>query len=61
VLFVLMRFFGGHVMEIVSDTDVIRVFREGPQTAIGVLSYLVPTLYVIGFWLYSTRDEAFPR
>jgi hypothetical protein len=26
-----------------------------------VLWFFTPVIYLIGFWLYSTRDEAFPR
>lgn len=27
----------------------------------GVLWFFLPVIYAIGFWLYTARDEAFPR
>jgi hypothetical protein len=27
----------------------------------GVLWFFLPVIYLIGFWLFTTRDEAFPR
>jgi hypothetical protein len=36
-------------------------FRRIPVEALSALWFFVPALYAIGFWLFSTRDEAFPR
>lgn len=35
--------------------------RRVPGTISSVLWAFAPALYVIGFWLYTARDEAFPR
>jgi len=56
-----MIFFGSRVVEIVSDGEVARFWTRGPEVAIDVLWFIVPVLYVIGFWLYSMRDERYPR
>lgn len=56
-----MIFYGKRVVEIVSDGEVTRLWTRGPQVAIDVLWFIVPVLYVIGFWLYSMRDERYPR
>lgn len=36
-------------------------FRMVPVQAIAALWFFVPALYAIGAWLFSTRDEAYPR
>ncbi|MFT3727719.1 MAG: hypothetical protein QM759_07840 [Terricaulis sp.] len=36
-------------------------FRRIPVEAISALWFFVPSLYAIGFWLFATRDEAYPR
>jgi hypothetical protein len=53
--------FSTRVMEIDSGGGVMRVFTRGPQTAADVLWFIVPVLYVVGLWLYTLRDERFPR
>ena len=40
---------------------VVQLVRRVPSSIVGVLWYFVPALYIIGFWLFSTRQEAFPR
>ena len=39
------------------DTPVAVFFRRIPVEAITALWFFVPSLYVIGFWLYSTREN----
>lgn len=56
---VAMQLYGHQVFEIVSDGEVARVFRRGPEVAIGVLSFIAPVLYLIGLRLVSMRDERF--
>lgn len=35
--------------------------RRVPGAIVGVLWLFTPVLYIIGFWLFASRDEAFPR
>lgn len=58
---VAMQLYGYRVVEIVSDNEVARVFLRGPDAAVGVIAFIAPVLYVIGFWLFTARDERFPR
>ncbi|MBL8544971.1 MAG: hypothetical protein JNL81_00820 [Hyphomonadaceae bacterium] len=39
----------------------VQLVRRMPGAIVGVLWYFVPALYIIGFWLFATREEAFPR
>jgi hypothetical protein len=44
--------------------EAVRVVRVTPLWAgvtADVLWFFVPALYVIGLWLFTARDEAFPR
>lgn len=41
--------------------SVIQIVRRVPGSIVGVLWYFVPALYIIGFWLFTTRQEVFPR
>jgi hypothetical protein len=34
---------------------------RAPGVVADVLWFFLPVLYVIGFWLFTTRDAAFPR
>lgn len=38
---------------------VFRIIRDGDMA--GVLWFFLPVLYLVGFWLFTARDEAFPR
>jgi hypothetical protein len=40
---------------------VVQLVRRVPGSIVGVLWYFVPGLYIIGFWLFSTRQAAFPK
>jgi hypothetical protein len=35
--------------------------RVRSSDMMGVLWFFLPVIYLIGFWLYTVRDEAFPR
>ncbi|MGQ0533449.1 MAG: hypothetical protein ACT4OF_12270 [Caulobacteraceae bacterium] len=41
--------------------DVTTFIRRTPGAIVDVLWFITPALYVIGFWLFTLRDEAFPR
>ncbi len=58
---VVMIFYGSRVVGFISEGEVSRVWTRGPQVAIDVLWCIVPVLYVIGLWLFSMRDERYPR
>lgn len=42
-------------------SEVVTFVRRAPGAIVGVLWLVTPVLYVIGFWLFTSRDEAFPR
>jgi hypothetical protein len=39
--------------------ELIRRARNSDMN--GVLWFFLPVIYLVGFWLYTTRDEAYPR
>ena len=41
--------------------DVVMFIRRTPGAIVGVLWFITPVLYAIGFWLHTSREEAFPR
>lgn len=44
-----------------ADEFVATYVRRAPEAATNVAVFFAPVLYVIGLWLFSTRDEAYPR
>jgi hypothetical protein len=44
---------------VVGENDTFRIVRDTDMT--GVLWFFLPVIYIAGFWLYTARDEAFPR
>lgn len=42
-------------------TYAIRLVPQWASVASGVMWFFIPALYIIGLWLYTARDEAFPR
>lgn len=44
-----------------ADEFVASYVRRAPEAITNVVVFFAPVLYVIGLWLFSTRDEAFPR
>lgn len=45
---------------IMGDGGPIHVARR-PSAALGALWVILPVLYVIGFWLFTAREERYPR
>ncbi|MEZ5959971.1 MAG: hypothetical protein R3C30_06020 [Hyphomonadaceae bacterium] len=41
--------------------EIVTFVRRTPGAIVGVLWFITPVLYVIGFWMFTSRDEAFPR
>ncbi|MGD9979254.1 MAG: hypothetical protein AB7H66_16355 [Hyphomonadaceae bacterium] len=41
--------------------NVTAFIRRTPGAIVEVLWFITPVLYVIGFWMFTSRDEAFPR
>ena len=41
--------------------DVVTFIRRAPGAIVAVLWFMTPVLYVVGFWLFTSREEAFPR
>ncbi|MGE0742535.1 MAG: hypothetical protein AB7O98_14430 [Hyphomonadaceae bacterium] len=50
---------GGGFMD--EDVGAIELVRRAPGVILDVLWFFVPVIYIAGFWLYASRDEAFPR
>jgi hypothetical protein len=48
-----------HIVAELSDGQVTGVIRHTPGSIVGVLWFFVPVIYLIGFWLFSSREEAF--
>lgn len=47
---------------LVDDGEQIVTFvRRTPGAIVDVLWLVTPLLYVVGFWMFTSRDEAFPR
>lgn len=42
-------------------SEVVTFVRRAPGAIVDVLWFITPVLYVIGFWMFTSRDEAFPR
>lgn len=40
---------------------IVTLIRRTPGSIVDVLWFITPSLYVIGLWLFASRDEAFPR
>lgn len=43
------------------EADVFELVRRVPTGVIEVLMFFTPVIYLIGLWLFTSRDEAFPR
>jgi hypothetical protein len=41
--------------------EAVALVTRTPGAIVDVLWFFVPVIYVIGFWLFTSRDEAFPR
>ncbi len=41
--------------------QLVTFVRRTPGAIVGVLWFITPVLYLIGLWLFASRDEAFPR
>jgi hypothetical protein len=62
----LMVFATPHVMSVgglfeEGGEAAMQVVRRSPGVIVDVLWFFTPALYVLGFWLFTARDEAFPR
>lgn len=44
-----------------ADMVSTRMVPQWTQPALQALWFFTPALYVVGFWLFTARDEAFPR
>ena len=43
------------------EANVFEYVRRVPTVVVDVLMLFTPVLYLIGLWLFTARDEAFPR
>jgi hypothetical protein len=43
------------------EEGVFELVRRAPMVVVNVLWFFTPALYLIGLWLFTARDEAFPR
>ena len=51
----------GTGLTIFGESDSVRVVRRAPEVALNVLGVIAPVLYVIGFWLFTAREERYRR
>ena len=42
-------------------SELVTFVRRTPGAIVGVLWIVTPVLYAVGFWMFTSRDEAFPR
>ncbi|ANP47072.1 hypothetical protein [Candidatus Viadribacter manganicus] len=42
-------------------SSLVTFVRRTPGAIVGVLWLVTPLLYVAGWWMFTARDEAFPR
>ena len=42
-------------------SELVTFVRRTPGAIVGVLWLATPVLYAVGFWMFTSRDEAFPR
>ncbi|HYD88859.1 MAG TPA: hypothetical protein VEA80_15400 [Vitreimonas sp.] len=56
----LVAYLGGAV-SVFGEADSVAVVPRWAGDVSGVLWFFLPVIYVIGLWLYTARDEAFPR
>lgn len=45
----------------IGDAPVFSLVRRTPAVVVDVLWLFTPTLYIVGFWLFALRAQAFPR
>ena len=43
------------------EDGVFEFMRRTPIVVVNVLWFFTPVIYLIGLWLFTSRDEAFPR
>lgn len=41
--------------------SVLATIRRAPVVAVNVLWFFTPVIYLIGLWLFTSREEAYPR
>lgn len=46
---------------VLADDGVVSLAPRWAGTISGVLWFFLPALYVVGLWLFTARDEAYPR
>jgi hypothetical protein len=51
----------GHSVFVDGAEHVARMRNSGFNTLADVLLFFLPLFYAVGFWLYTARDERFPR
>ncbi len=56
---VAVQLWSSGVVVVAEGGEMFRRARESEMT--GVLWFFLPVIYLVGFWLYTLRDEAFPR
>jgi hypothetical protein len=46
----------------IGDEEFVATYvRRVPEAVTNVLTFFLPVMYLIGLWLFTTRDEAYPR
>jgi len=50
-----------HVIGSADGEELVGRVRRNWSSLVSVLYFFVPLIYLVGFWLYTARDERFPR
>jgi len=54
-------YFSGTFTVLGGEGDAGVTYMRRPPAIADVFWFFLPVIYVIGFWLFTSRDEAFPR
>jgi len=52
---------GFNVLSGEDDAGIVSMSLRSGNVISGVLWFFLPVIYIIGLWLYTAREEAFPR
>ena len=50
-----------HISGVIDGQELVGRMRRNWGSVVSVLWFFVPVIYLIGFWLFTARDERFPR
>ena len=57
----LVAYVGAGLNVLGDGADIATVLPRWAGAASGVLWFFLPMIYIVGLWLFASRDEAFPN